>query len=314
MSILSIDFGGTRTRAAWFVADSESNLRRLKRSETPSRVDQPAQAVIDRMIALCREVVPEGVMPAAIGICAPGPLDAQHGVIYHAETLPGWQNVPLARIISGAFGGKPVFMQNDGNLAALAEYQGGALHGANPGIFMTLSTGIGGGAVLDGKLFSGANGLAIEPGHMVFRLPDGKVYRLEDLASGTALGRWARRKLAESDAPSLLREAFTVDGQAVGAAAEAGDALALEVVAQAGYWLGLGFANLLHLFNPQAIALAGSVTRLGDLLLDPARQTLVANLLDPGFYHDDLIRYARLGDDVCLTGAALYAVQRLATG
>ncbi len=308
MSILAIDFGGTRTRAAWFSAD----LRLQTRHETPSLVNQAAQTVIERIIMTARSVVPTGQSPSAIGICAPGPLDPYAGVIYHSETLPGWHNIPLAQLVSDAFGERPTFMNNDGNLAALAEYHAGALQDTNPGLFMTISTGIGGGAVLNGQLFTGWGGLAIEPGHMRIPLPDGKVYRLEELSSGTALGYWAQRKLDESSRPSQLRQLQVIDGQAVGNAAKHGDLLALEVVRQAGYWLGIGFANLLHLYNPQAIALAGSVTQLGDLLLEPATQSMLDNLLDPRFYHAGLIRFATLGGDVCLMGAALYAARCLA--
>lgn len=111
---------------------------------------------------------------------------------------------------------------------------------------------------------------------------------------------------------SVLREINVVDGAAVGRAAAANDPLALDVVGEAGYWLGLGLANLVHLFNPAAIVLGGSVTALGDLLLEPVKDALRANILTPNFYHPDLLRLASLGDNVCLHGAAYYARQRAA--
>lgn len=302
MSILAIDFGGTRIRAGRFGSD----LVLQERSESLSQVDQPQAAVIERLIGTARAVC--GRIPiAAVGISAPGPLDAGAGVIRHAKTLPGWRDVPLAQIVSEAFGGVPAAMNNDANLAALAEYILGAGRDADPMLYLTLSTGIGGGAIIGGELFTGWRGLAIEPGHMRFTLPDGSICRLEELASGTGLGNLARRMLAVDNRPSTLRAVPVVDGKAVGAAALAGDALAVDVVRQAATWLGLGFANLAHLFNPQAIVLGGSVTRLGDLLLDRARSVMQDNLLDAGFYDTNLIRLAQLGDDVCLVGAALYA-------
>ncbi len=313
MGILAIDFGGTRIRAGWFSAD----LTLLRRSETLSRVDEAPAAVIERLINTARQVVPSPGDPhceaeiRAIGLSAPGPLDAQAGIIYHAKTLPGWQQVPLARIVSEAFGNAPVAMNNDANLAALAEYHFGAARGADPAIYLTISTGIGGGAVINGQLFTGWRGLAIEPGHMRFPAPDGTVYRLEELASGTGLGRLARQKLSDTERPSLLRSVTVVDGKAVGEAARQGDSLALEVVEEAGYWLGLGLANLVHLFNPQAVVLGGSVVQLGDLILQPARHAMEQHLLDPRFDDPALIRIAQLGDDVCLVGAAFYARQRV---
>lgn len=303
MNLLTIDFGGTRTRAAWFADD----LRLVRHNETLSQVNQPAGQVIERLIQTARSVVPEGAAINAVGISAPGPLDPENGIIFQAKTLPGWQNVPLARLVSEAFDHVPVFMQNDANLAALAEYHLGAARGANPTIYLTISTGIGGGAVIDGRLFSGWRGLAIEPGHMRFKLPDGRVVRLEELASGTGIGLLAREALARSDQPSRLRDVDPIDGKAVGAAARAGDALALDVIQEAATWLGLGLVNLIHLFNPRAIVLGGSVVQLGELILMPARRVIERELLDARFNSADLIRVAQLGDSVCLHGAALYA-------
>jgi glucokinase len=303
--ILSIDFGGTRTRVGWFSAA----LDLLARDEALSHTDESSDAVIARMIDLARRVVPPGQTPRAIGICAPGP-QAYTGLILNAATLPGWDRIPLAERISAAFGDASAFMENDANLAALAEYRFGAARGADPALYLTISTGIGGGAIIGGKLFTGWRGLAIEPGHIKFPAPDGRIYSLEALASGTGIGRLAREKLAHSDQPSSLRGLPVVDGKAVGEAAAAGDALALSVVQDAGRWLGLGLVALVHLFNPQVIVIGGSVVNLGELIFAPARQMLADLLIDPLFYPPDLLRLAELGDDVCLMGAALYASQK----
>lgn len=303
MGILAIDFGGTRTRAAWFAGD---DLELAARQETRSRVEEGQEAVIARIIETGRAVLPEAERIKAVGICAPGPLDPATGTIRHARTLPGWKDVPLAGILEEAFEA-PAYMQNDGNLGALAEYHRGAAQGRDPAVYMTISTGIGGGAVVNGALFTGGAGLAIEPGHLVFTLPGGEVHRLEDLASGTAIGETARARLAANDTPSMLREAAHVDGKAVGEAALAGDGLALAIIEAAGRWLGLGLVNVAHLLNPQVIVLGGGVAALGELLLASAREILAAWVLAPGFNPPDLLRPAQLGDDVCLVGAALHA-------
>lgn len=299
---LAIDFGGTRTRAAWF----DQSLTLVNRAETLSRVSDTIEEVIQRIIDVAHSVVPQGSQPAAIGISGPGPLDTEKGIILHAETLPGWENIPLTRYISAAFAGAPTAINNDANLAALAEYRFGAGRGCDPMIYLTISTGIGGGAIIGGKLFTGWRHLAIEPGHMRFTLPDGSHQRLEDLASGTALGCWARQRLQSDSQPSLLRNYDPVDGKAVSAAAAAGDALALEMIAATGRWLGLGLVNILHMFNPQAIVLGGGVSQLGEMLLQPAKQVIAENILDSSFYDENLIRLAGLGEDVCLYGAAYY--------
>ncbi len=298
--ILAIDFGGTRTRVGRFDAE----LRLLKRAETLSRVDEPQETVIQRIIETARGVMDGDVR--AIGLSAPGPLDAARGVIHRAWTLPNWRDVPLGDHLREAFG-VPVYTQNDANCGALAEHHLGAGHGADPMIYLTLSTGIGGGVVIDGRLFTGARGLAAEPGHQVFRLPDGRVKKLEELASGTALGLIARDRLAAWTGETVLRGRAVIDGQAVGQAAQAGDSFALEIVREAGAWLGLGLVNLLHLFNPRAIVIGGSVAQLGEVLFAPARAVIHQHVLSSDFWAEDLLRPAALGDNVCLIGAAWLA-------
>lgn len=304
---LAIDFGGTRARAALFDADCQM----IRRAETASEVEEGQARVLERLIALGQSLIAPAAKPAAVGIAAPGPLDMKTGLIVKAETLPGWSNVPIAATLNQAFGHAPTYVQNDGNLGALAEYHRGAGQGADPMIYLTLSTGIGGGAIIDGKLFMGAKSLAIEPGHIRLSLPDGSHRRLEELASGTALGYWAKRCLAAATPASSLRGQDRVDGKAVGEAALAGDELALRVVRQAGEWLGLGLVNLLHLFNPAAIVIGGSVINLGELILEPAGAVIRQHLLHDAFYAEGLIRPAALKEDACLVGAALYSQWQL---
>lgn len=306
---LAIDFGGTRSRAALLDRD----LRIIRKAETPSKVWEGVAPVLTRLADLATSLLEPDAELEGIGVAAPGPLDTKAGIIIKAHTLPGWTQVPLAAKISEAIDNAPTVIENDANLGALAEYHLGAGRGADPLIYLTLSTGIGGGAIIDGQLFSGADGLAIEPGHMRLSLPDGSHRRWEELASGTALGKWAAHCLKKSDQPSVLRDLARVDGQAVGEAAGSGDELALQVVMQAGHWLGLGLVNLLHLFNPAAIVIGGSVSTLGELILDPAREIIREHVLHEGFYREGLIRPARLGEDVCLIGAALYAKDKLET-
>ncbi|MBX3084126.1 MAG: ROK family protein [Anaerolineae bacterium] len=301
--LLAIDFGGTRTRAAWFSDD----LALLHRAESPSLVNRPPQDVINTILATAHSVVPPDATITAIGIAAPGPLDPQQGVIHHALTLPGWKDTPLARLVSDSFSGVPTYLQNDGNLAALAEYHRGAAQGCDPVIYLTISTGIGGGAVIGGKLFTGWRGLAIEPGHMRIKSAGGTSKRLEDVASGTAIGKLARIRLSQSRQASTLRDVPHVNGKAVGEAAVAGDRLALSIIQEASQYLGLGIVNLLHLFNPQAIVIGGSVATLGSLLFDRVTATIRSYVLHPDFWDAQLIRPAQLGDNVCLVGAAFYA-------
>ena len=308
MALVVIDFGGTRLRVARF--DNELNV--LARDETPTLAHEPQHVVIDRIIEMTRRVWPHDDVVEAVGISAPCPM-AYTGLIRHAAVVPDWVDVPLAKIVSDAFGGVPVYMENDANLGALAEYHRGAGQGKNPAVYMTLSTGIGGGVVINGQLFTGKSGLAIEPGHTKYRGPDGTVYSLQDFASGPGIARMARRHLAQSAEPSLLHDVREITGKAVGEAAGQGDKLALAVINEAGWWLGLGLVNVMHMLNPEVIVLGGSVIQVGDLLLNPARQVIQDYVVDPAFYHDDLLQLAQLGDEVCLIGAASYARDRSLT-
>lgn len=309
--ILSIDFGGTRTRVGAFeVTDYGPKL--VRRTEMLSQVSDTVQQVTDRIVALARTIVePDDVN--AIGIAAPGPLDPARGTILHARTLPQWENARIGDLIGRHFRNANRFVENDANLAALAEYKLGAGKDCDPLVYLTISTGIGGGLVMRGRLFHGWSGLASEPGHQLFTLSDGSVRRLEDLASGTALGRAARERLSATSVDSALRalELSSVDGKAVGQAAAAGDNLALEIVRTAGRWLGMGLLNLIHILSPQRIILGGSVSLLGDLLLQPARDVIDEYVLDKRFIPESLIMPAALGDDVCLYGAAHYVWDRV---
>jgi glucokinase len=304
--ILSIDLGGTQMRAALYQA---GDFVQVTRVATLTYSEQGATAIIARLIDLARTALPDGITPSAIGIAAPGPLDPRTGVVMHSFALPGWDHVPLGAQISAAFGGVSVALENDANCAALAEYALGAGRQADPLIYLTLSTGIGGGVVFNGRLFTGWSGLAAEPGHMQFTDQAGVVRRLEELASGTGIARLATERLPHYSGETALRGLPTRDGAAVGNAAVAGDAFALEVVRLAGTYLGLGLVNLFHVWSPQAVILGGSVTQLGDLLLDVVRQTVHDRILNPLFIPPNWLRLAQFGSDVCLLGAAVNAAQ-----
>lgn len=307
MKALAIDLGGTRLRAACY----DDTYRQIARAEMLTQSEQGPDAVIQRVISVARQASERGGTPDVIGMSTPGPMDARRGVILHSFALPGWHNVPLTDIVAGEFG-VPAFAENDGNVAPIAEFTLGAGQGANPMIYLTISTGIGGGVIIDGKLFIGWSGHAVEAGHMQFTDDEGNVRRLEELASGTALGQIAQRKLAQWPGDTLLRSRDLIDGKAVGEAAQAGDPFALTIVRQAGRYLGLGIVNLLHLFSPEAIVIGGSVSKLGELIFAPAITTMHERILDPAFIPPNLLRPAHFGDDVCLLGAAIYARQRLA--
>jgi len=142
-------------------------------------------------------------------------------------------------------------------------------------------------------------------------MPDGTIRRLEELASGTGIARLAHERLMTATLDTPLRQVGALTAQAIGQAAAAGDQFAQQVVTEAGQWFGLGLVNLLHLFNPQAIVIGGSVVNLGAGFFDPATAKIHEHILHPDFFDMSVLRFAQLGDNVCLVGAAYYAASKL---
>jgi glucokinase len=305
--IIGVDLGGTLIRAARL----DQHLHILAREETLTLADQGLQATLERIKNLIRVILPQdGARVAGIGISAPGPLNPATGVVVAPPNLPGWHNVHLRDLLHEAFG-VPVYVGNDANVAALAETARGAAHGFRHVIYITVSTGIGGGVITDGRLLLGKEGLAAEVGHMVM-VVDGAVTTLEKEAAGPALARQARARIEKGEA-SLIRDSVKGDlsritGKTVGLAAEAGDALALEVVRHGGRMVGLGITTLLHLFNPEIVVIGGGVSKLGDLLFIPMREAYQHCAIDASYWRDLRLERSALGDDVSIVGAAALVV------
>ena len=305
--VVAVDLGGTKIRAA--LAQSDGQLLKIVRTSTEA--ERGPDAVIARMEQAIREAAgaawPE---VSGIGIVAPGPLDPWEGVIIQAPNLPGWNNVPLKAIFEKSLQ-RPVRLGNDANLAALAEQQFGAGRGLKDLIYLTISTGIGSGIVIDDRLLLGAKGLGGEVGHIIVQ-PDGPLCNcgsrgcLEAIASGTGIARRARERIRERGTSGQMivqlaggLEAITAES--VGQAAQAGDPLAVALIRESAEVIGFAIITLMRLFNPQLIIIGGGVSQSGDLFFGPIHQTVQANLLRP-YWEDCPIVPVTLGDDVGLLG------------
>lgn len=300
--IIGVDLGGTRIRAACL----DDALNVLTRDETLTLADEGPERVIERMIELIRRVWPQNEPVIGIGVSSPGPLDPVTGVVLAPPNLPGWHHIPLADRLRAVFN-VPTYIGNDANVAVLAEAARGAARGCKHAIYITLSTGIGGGVLIDGRLLLGHGGFAAEIGHMVMVI-DGRERRFEQEAAGPALARQARERI-ETGAVSQIRDMVQgdlsrIDSKIVGQAAQAGDPLALEIVQRAGRLIGLGLTSLLHLFNPEIIVIGGGVSKIGALLLDPMRVAIRENVIYEGYIDRLRIENAALGEDVSIIGAA----------
>ena len=268
-------------------------------------------AVMAQMVALLRKLEREVVdwAPVGLGIAAPGPLDASAGIAIAPPTLQGWHDVPLAAEMQVRLN-LPVRIENDANAAALGEWRFGAGRGTEHMVFVTVSTGIGGGVIVDGRLLHGDRGLAAEIGHMTIdvnateSLFGGASGAWEALASGTALGRDATRAATGPDSAGLraLAGAGPVTARHVVEAARIGDPLACKLLDREARLLGIGFTNLLHLYSPERIIMGGGLAAGFDLMRDRIAMTIRDRALAP--YRSVPVVAAALGAHAGLVGAA----------
>jgi glucokinase len=308
--VIGVDLGGTQIRALRTDLAGE----KAARAEQLTLAQQGPQAVVSRILetvgVVMAEIPREEIL--GLGIGAPGPIDSA-GVVHDPPNLPGWKGVSLVDELAGPLG-LPIYAGNDANLGALAEHRFGAGIGVDHLVYLTVGTGIGGGVISHGRMLTGWRGFAAELGHQTLD-PDGPLCgcgqpgHLEAFASGPAIARDARKALEQGRSSTIPEQAGgEVTAKSVAAAAMAGDALAIELLHQAGYYLGLGLANLIHILEPQRILIGGGVSLAGELLLQPARQTVDQRLMS-SVYRGVEILPAALGPDVGLMGAAALVMQ-----
>lgn len=303
---LAFDLGGTELRAA-LVGDGG---KLLAFASMPTRARDGPNAVIEQIAMLAEKIcsdVPDA-RPLGIGIGAPGPLDPVAGILTAPPTLSGWREVPLARLLQDRLN-LPVRLENDANAAALGEWRFGAGRGAASLVFVTVSTGIGGGVISDGRIMHGRRGLAGEIGHMTItseseRCLCGAVGCFEAVASGTALGRRATALTKPGDGSALrtLSNDGEVTGRHVVEAARGGDETALGLMDQEARWLGIGFTNLLHLYSPDIIVMGGGISHGYDLLRRAIEATIHERVMPA--YRNVPVVPAQLGSHAGLIGAA----------
>ena len=306
---IAIDLGGTLARAA--LVDRSGKI--LKRASVPTAAKIGPPVVMEQLIGLAREVsadVPRAALAGA-GVSSPGPLDADRGVTYKLPTIEGFLDFPIVQTLHDALQ-VPVALENDGLAAALGEWRHGAGRGRNHFVYVTVSTGIGGGIVCDGRMLRGRMGMAGHIGHMII-VRDGDVCGCgnpgcwEAYASGTSFARRARARAAGA-ATSLGANGAEIDARAVFAAAEKGDALAKELVAEQADFLGIGMVSLAHLYSPELIIMGGGVASNFELLLPGILARFQRDAM-PAFREIEFVR-AELGENSGLIGAGMLAFDR----
>jgi glucokinase len=308
--VIGVDLGGTRMRAA--LMDDDLTIR--AREEVLTLAQDGFEPSLARMKTLIRAVWPQGEqLVSGIGVSIPGPTNPFTGVVELGTNLQGWQDIPLAELLTKEFG-VPVYLGNDANVAALAEATRGAAVGYRHVIFITLSTGVGSGIIVDGRLLLGRDGLAAEAGHIIIDVDGDRVSTFEKEASGTALGRKARERVQAGEASLMLElaggDASRITGKTVSEAVERGDALAEAVVHNVGFMAGLGIVSLLHVFNPEIIVFGGPVSHLGERLFKPMREAIEAHCITAEYWKDLTIAFAGLGENVSVVGAGVLVLTR----
>jgi glucokinase len=305
---IAVDIGGTHIRAASYAADSVEPLQ-IARTETQN----PDRTPLEGLINLIVKVWPDDGQVKSIGVAAPGPLDPFEGVIFKTPNIPEWDRVPISQILEDRFN-IPAILGNDANLAALGEWKYGAGKGHHHLIYLTISTGIGGGVIVDDHLVLGHKGLASELGHVTV-LPDGPLCscgvrgHLEAVASGTGIARWVEEQL-DNGVKSILISQKPITAKKVNQAAKDGDDLGLQAFSRAGKFIGHAAADFAHIFNPSIIIIGGGVSRSGSLLMDPLKASLKERVFSDLFLEGLEVTTAALGDEAGLSGALVLAQDR----
>lgn len=304
--VLALDFGGTKHTAA-VASWGDTSWERHERIYTPPEAN--ADTDVQMMLALARKLL-DGRMPAAIGVSFGGPVDYRTGTVRRSDHVPGWDYMPLGRLLSAALGA-PAAVDNDANAGAIGEHTFGAGKGSEHLLYVTVSTGVGGGWILNNRPWRGADGMAGEIGHTVIeqdgpRCLCGKAGCVERLASGPFMAANARAQLDAEPAKGVIirqlagEDLDAIDARLLSAAAAAGDEIAVSTLQRGARALGIGIANAASLINPQLAIVGGGVAKAGaewwDALQQAVRETLVAGArLD--------VVPAALGDDAPLWGA-----------
>ncbi|MGH7602414.1 MAG: ROK family protein [Gemmatimonadaceae bacterium] len=292
--IVGVDLGGTNIVAGAMPVDGS---REIAMQTRPTLAEGGAGSVVERIAAMIEKVISETMAETGaqrgdflgVGIGSPGPLDRENGIVIITPNL-GWKNFPLRDEISSRVHLEAT-LDNDANCATLGEFWCGAAVGGRNVVGMTLGTGIGGGLILEGKLYHGASDVAGEIGHTTIdlngrRCKCGNYGCLEAYASGPAIAERAKEAVLGDETESILLSLVggdlkKISAQTVYEAAKRGDTLATEVVRETGRILGAGVSNLLNIFNPDVVVMAGGVTQAGDELFKPLRAEVKRRAFKP---------------------------------
>lgn len=305
--VVGVDLGGTKIYTA--LVDLEGNIVNEKVVETLAEEGQ--EAVSERILDTIANVIAgvDNELIKAIGVGSPGPLDAKKGIIFEPSNLP-FKNYEIVKTIKDRFN-LPTYLDNDANVATLAEFMFGAGKGTENMVYITVSTGIGGGAIINGKLYRGHTANALEVGHMTVskegpRCGCGNVGCAESFASGTAIGKRAKEAVA-SKVVTSLKKYNNVTAKEVFIEAAEGDAEAKRILDNALYYLGITVGNVMSHSDPEKVVMGGGVINGGDVVIETVKKVVAERCLSV-FAENCLIEKAKLGGQAGVLGAAALAI------
>ncbi|MEN6371236.1 MAG: ROK family protein [Armatimonadota bacterium] len=314
--IVGVDLGGTNVRAAATTRDGKI----VGEGRVPSLATEGVDVTVGQIIKSIRLAVTSADIDlsqvAGVGMGVPGWHNSKEGITMWSPNFKDWHGVQLLMPIKEELG-LPVFMGNDVNVAALGEYKFGAGRNVSTLVMLTLGTGIGGGIILDGKLWVGANDSAAEIGHTIV-LPDGPLCScnrygcLESLAGRDAIIKRAARKIQLGRPSMLIRDEdwllWSITPADISKAAEAGDEVAIETMAETAYYVGVGVSNAINLINPEMVIIGGGIAQAGEVLWGPLLRTVEALALKQSRSVCKVVR-AELGDDAGIMGGVTLVLQ-----
>lgn len=307
--VIGIDLGGTKISGA--ISDLQGNI--LAQYTTPTLAEEGEEAVLNRIIEVIEKVMSDSGKSSdeikSIGIGSPGPLDAKKGIIITTPNLP-FKNFALVEPIQNKFG-IHTYLDNDANVAAIGEYLFGAGKGTKNMVFVTVSTGIGGGAIINGYIYRGNTSNALEVGHTTLvedgpRCNCGNYGCAEALASGTAIGKRANEAIANG-AKTSLTNYDKVTSYEVFVEAKKGDKIAADIIDKCLNYLGICIANIVNTFDPEMVIIGGGVSKAGDIVFDKVKEVVNKRALQAMAEHCKIVP-AGLGTDAGVIGAVALAL------
>lgn len=316
MYYIGIDLGGTNIAAG--IIDSEYKL--IVKGSVPTGADRDGKAIIKDMADLCAKLVGEAGLTfddiEYAGIAAPGSIDPENGVVTYANNLP-FNNFAIADILKSFIPLKKVYLENDANAAALGEAVAGAARGVKHAVMITLGTGVGGGIIIDGKIYSGFNYKGGELGHIVIE-HDGRPCSCgrkgcwEAYSSATGLIKMTKEKIdecSEKGLPTLMANMAAIDGKVSGKTAFAcmkeGDIYAKDVVDMYISYLACGLSNIINIFQPEILVIGGGICNEKEYLTNPLNELIAKETYGGNAENATALRIAELGNDAGIIGAAV---------